>query len=72
MAVTPMGYAQLLDALDSLIPRVICHPEDAEMVRQAVAASDRNARIEVTELAEPGQVLIFKGNRWPATDLGSV
>ena len=72
MSVTPFGYAQLLDELDALTPRIICHPEDAEAVRQAVASSDRNAKVEVTELAEPGQIMIFKGHRWPATDLGAV
>lgn len=70
--ITPPGYAQLLDMLDSLVPRIICHPEDEDAVRQAVAASDRNAQVEVTELAEPGHIMIFRGNRWPTSDLGAV
>lgn len=70
MMVTPPGYAQLLVELDALIPRVICHPEDEDTVREAVAATDRSARIEVTELAEPGKIMIFRGERWPVSDLG--
>lgn len=68
--VTPPGYAQLLVELDALIPRIICHPEDESAVRAAVAATDRSARIEVTELAEPGNITIFRGDRWPVSDLG--
>lgn len=72
MTVTPTGYAKLLIELDALTPRVICHPEDEEAVRQAVAESDRRAQVEVTELAEPGEVTIFRGLRYPVTDLGEV
>lgn len=72
MAVTPIGYAQLLVELDALIPRIICHPEDEDAVRQAVAASDRAAQVEVTELATPGNIMIFRGERWPVSDLGVV
>lgn len=70
--VTAPGYAQLLAELDSLTPRVICHPEDEEAVRTAVAATDRNAKIEVTELADPGKIMIFRGSLWPVTDMGVV
>ena len=70
--ITGPGYANLLAHLDAITPRVICHPEDEEVVRQAVAASDRSAQIEVTELAEPGQVTIFQGHHWPVADLGIV
>lgn len=70
--VTPPGYAQLLAELDALIPRVICHPEDEDAVRSAVAATDRTAQIEVTELAVPGNIMIFRGGRWPVSDLGMV
>lgn len=66
------GYAELLAELDSLIPRVICHPIDEETVRQAVASADRNARIEVTELAEPGRIVVFRGTIWPVTNLGAM
>lgn len=72
MAVTPPGFAQLLVELNALVPRVICHPEDEEAVRLAVEASDQSAKVEVTELALPGQITIFRGERWPVTDLGSV
>ena len=71
MVTTPPGYAQLLAELDALIPRVICHPEDEDTVRQAVAATDHSAQIEVTELATPGSIMIFRGERWPVTDMGS-
>lgn len=72
MAVTPGGYAQLLTELDSLRPHVVCHPEDEEQVRKAVTESNKPAKIEVTELATPGEITIFRGSRWPVTDLGQV
>ena len=70
--VTPPGYAQLLAELDSLRPHVVCHPEDEAAVRAAVAETNKPAKIEVTELAEPGNITIFRGSRHPVTDLGMV
>jgi hypothetical protein len=70
--ITPAGYAQLLAELDSLRPTIVVHPEDEVGVREAVDQSDFQAKIEVTELAEPGQITIFRGLRWPVSDLGGV
>jgi hypothetical protein len=69
---TPAGFARLREHLAAIQPTIVVNPEDAQDVYAAVREAEFKVKIEVTELAEPGQITIFQGLRWPTTDLGGV
>jgi len=66
------GLAQLHAELDAIRPTIVVNPEDADALFYAIEVTDFNPKVEVSELAEPGQITIFRGLRWPMSDLGGV
>lgn len=75
MGVTMEGLANLLAEIESMRPTLIVHPDDEQGVREAIDKLGWDTiapRIEVTQLARPGQVYMFRGARWPAVNLGEV
>ena len=75
MGVTMEGLANLLAEIEAMRPTLIVHPEDEAGVREAINKLGWDTvapKIEVTQLAQPGQVYMFRGAKWPPVNLGEV
>jgi hypothetical protein len=72
MGITYEGLATLYAEMEATRPTLVVHPEDEEAVRRAAEKVDFAPKIEVSQLVEPGKVLIFRGMKWPPVSLGDV
>jgi hypothetical protein len=70
--ITTPGLATLRSELNAIRPTIVVNPEDAPDLIREINMTDWKPKVEVSELAEPGQITIFQGLRMPVTDLGGV